>query len=241
MGYLKQKTIKGNTYLYQVESKRINGKPTTVNQRYIGPVSKILERPQDAEKSSRKRVLYSVADDYGMVALLYDLAVRLNLVGIIDSFVPKRCQGATVGMYMLIEAIKRVVAPTSTTELREWYKKTHLPKMTNIKASAFTAQNCWNNASKIKEEALEAIEDEILTKMLEEYDIDVANLIYDATNFFTYVDTKQESKLARRGHRESKRNDLRIEGLSLMVSPDFSIPLIHETYPGNMSDVRQFA
>jgi hypothetical protein len=157
MGYLKHKTIKGNTYLYQVESNRINGKPTIVNQKYIGPVSKLLETPQDAEKSSRKRVLYSVADDYGMVALLYDLAVRLNLVGIIYSFVPKRCQGVTVGMYILIEAIKRVVAPTSTTEPREWYMKTRLPKMTNIKASAFTAQNCLNNASNISEEALEDI------------------------------------------------------------------------------------
>ena len=85
------------------------------------------------------------------------------------------------------------------------------------------------------------MEDEILAKMLDVYDIDHSNLIYDATNFFTYIDTKQESKLARRGHCKSKRNDLRIVGLSLMVSPDFSIPLIHETYPGNMSDAKEFA
>jgi transposase len=113
--------------------------------------------------------------------------------------------------------------------------------MTNVKAPTFTSQNFWNNTSKVSEEALEAMDDEIISKMLSVYDIDFSNLIYDATNFFTYIDTKQESELAKRGHCKSKRNDLHIVGLSLMVSPDFSIPLIHETYPGNMNDAKQFA
>ncbi|MDR0622129.1 MAG: IS1634 family transposase [Deltaproteobacteria bacterium] len=241
MGSIKGKKINSNTYYYYVESKRINGKSKTVNQQYLGTAEKLLERARDTEKPLQERALYSVEYDYGMVTLLYDLAVRLDLVGIIDSFVPKRRQGASVGMYILIEAINRVVAPSSTTELQEWYKKTYLPCMTNLSASAFSAQNFWNNASKISEEALERIEDEILSKMLEVYNIDVTNLIYDATNFFTYIDTKQESQLAKRGHCKSKQNDLRVVGLSLMVSPDFSIPLIHETYPGNMNDAKQFA
>jgi transposase len=41
-------------------------------------------------------------------------------------------------------------------------------------------------------------------------------------------------------YNKEKRNDLRIVGLSLMVSPDFAIPLLHETYPGNRADAKEF-
>jgi transposase len=241
MGSFVTKEINGIEYCYHVESKRINGKPKLINQTYIGPVKKLLESAKGSSKSLQERALFSVEYEYGMVTLLYDLAVRLDLVGIIDSFIPKRCQGASIGSYIITEAINRVVAPSSTKELQEWYKKTYLSHLTGIEASAFTGQNFWNNAKKIEEDAIEEMEDAILYKALEVYDIDVSNLIYDATNFFTYVDTKQESELAKRGHCKSKRNDLRVVGLSLMVSPDYSIPLIHETYPGNRNDTKEFA
>jgi transposase len=224
-----------------VESKRINGKPTLVNQKYLGTEKQFLEQALNTDKSLQDRALHSATYEYGMVTLLHDLAVRLDLYGIIDSFVPKRCQGASVGAYIITEAISKVVAPSSTSGLQGWYKKTYLPCLTGIKASAFSGQNYWNNTSKISKDTLEAIEDAIISKMLDVYDIDVSNLIYDATNFFTYIDTKQPSELEKRGHCKSKRNDLRVVGLSLMVSPDFSIPLIHETYPGNMNDTKEFA
>jgi transposase len=50
-----------------------------------------------------------------------------------------------------------------------------------------------------------------------------------------------KSELAKRGHSKQKRNDLRIVGLALMVAPDFSIPLLHETYPGNRPDSKEFS
>ena len=65
-------------------------------------------------------------------------------------------------------------------------------------------------------------------------------MIYDATNFFSYINTKQESALAKRGHSKEKRNDLRIVGLSMMLSPDCNIPLLYDTYPGNTPDSKQF-
>jgi transposase len=241
MGSYVEKTINNIPYLYHVESKRINGKPTLVNQKCLGPVKRLLERSQDADKPLQERVLYSDVKEYGMVTLLYDLAVRLNLIDIIESFVPKRHQGASVGMYILIEAINRVVDPSSTSELEEWYENTYLPRITNIKSKAFSAQNFWNNVNKISEKALEGIENEIISKMLSAYNIDVSNIIYDATNFFTYIDTKKDSELAKLGHCKSKRNDLRIVGLALMISPDFSIPLIYEAYPGNTNDAKEFA
>jgi hypothetical protein len=66
---------------------------------------KMLDRAQGDENALQKRVLYSSVYDYGMVALLYDLAIRLDFVAIIDSFTPKPRQGASVGIYMVIEPI----------------------------------------------------------------------------------------------------------------------------------------
>ncbi|MDR1322567.1 MAG: IS1634 family transposase, partial [Gracilibacteraceae bacterium] len=137
--------------------------------------------------------------------------------------------------------INRAVAPSSTKGLGEWYANTCLPCLTGIRPTSFTPQNFWNNTSKISEANIEAIEDAILSKMLDVYDIDTSHLIYDATNFFTFIDTMQNCELPKRGHNKEKRNDLRIVAMSLMVSPDFSIPLIHETYPGNMHDTKEFA
>jgi transposase len=84
------------------------------------------------------------------------------------------------------------------------------------------------------------IEETVLKKMLETYNIDTTHIIYDATNFFTYIDTMQDCDVSKRGNSKQKRHDLRLVGLSLMVSPDFSIPLLHDTYPGNRHDAKEF-
>ena len=60
-------------------------------------------------------------------------------------------------------------------------------------------------------------------------------------NFFTYLNTSNLSTLGKRGNSKEKRVDLKIVGLSLMVSPDHNIPLFHETYPGNTNDAKQFS
>jgi len=65
-------------------------------------------------------------------------------------------------------------------------------------------------------------------------------LIYDATNFFTYIDTESDSTLPQRVHSKEKRGDLKIVGLSMMVSPDFNVPLFHDLYAGNQPDAKQF-
>ena len=49
------------------------------------------------------------------------------------------------------------------------------------------------------------------------------------------------SGLAKRGHDKAKRNDLKTVGLALLVTPDFSVPVLGETYPGNRGDSTQFS
>lgn len=239
MGSLIKKKNKSGIYYSYVESKRIDGKPKMVNMKYLGTAEAILEKACQAETPLQDRVLYSDVASFGDVALIYDIASRLGIVQIIDEVVPKRKQGASVGQYILTETVNRAVAPASTRKIEEWYSDTCLPYMTGIAPETFTPQNFWNNTH-INQQQIDSIEDAILRKVVSVYDIDVSHIIYDATNFFTYIDTMQESELSRRGHSKEKRNDLRIVGLSLMVSQDCSIPLLHETYPGNRPDSVQF-
>ena len=240
MGTIIKKKIKGINYYYYVESKRIDGKSRYVNQKYLGSADKLLKMVLESGKSLQEQVLYAHEVQFGSVALIYDIAMKLGVVDIIDSVVPKRKQGASVGMYILTAAINRAVAPTSKSGLKDWYEQTSLPYITGLKPNLFTAQNFWNNTD-ITIDQLRVIEDKLLKKTIDVFGIDIKSLIYDATNFFTYIDTMNSSELAKRGHDKAKRKDLRTVGLALMVTPDYSIPIISETYPGNRSDSIQFS
>ena len=239
MASIIKKTIKNHTYYYYVESKRIDGKPKPVNQKYLGTAEAILAKILNAGQPIDGIAQYSDVADFGAVMLIFDIAARLGITDIIDETIPKRKQEASVGTYILTAAINRATKPSSKNELAKWYSGTCLPMAMGFKPSVFTPQNFWNNTC-ISAEQVEQIDEAIVKKVIDAYKIDTTHIIYDATNFFTFIDTMNESKLAKRGHCKQKRNDLRIVGLSLMVSPDYSIPLLHDTYPGNDGDAKEF-
>jgi len=93
----------------------------------------------------------------------------------------------------------------------------------------------------IPEEAIEAVQDQLLPRLQRDFGVDPRILLYDTTNFFTFLATSNDrSRLAQRGHAKSKRHDLRLVGLALLVTRDFQVPLLHRTYPGNVPDVTLF-
>jgi transposase len=240
MGTIVHKPVKGYRYYYYVESARVNGKSKYVNQVYLGTAEKVREMAVAYKTPLQKKALYHIEKSFGAESLIYDIAMRQGIVQIIDDIVPKRKQGISVGMYCLIEAINRAISPTSTTGLQEWYCHTFLPVMTGIRTKLFTPQNFWNNTQCLTKGKLNEIEDMLLRRMLETYDIDTSHLIYDATNFFTYINTLTDNELAQRGHDKAKRDDLRTVGLALMIAPEYSIPLLYDVYPGNQADSREF-
>jgi len=142
---------------------------------------------------------------------------------------------------MLLAAINRAVKPESKNEFSDWYDKTILHIFfQQANKSSLSSHRFWYNMSLVNEEAIKAFEDEFTKLIVERYNLSTDCLIYDTTNFFTYIDTTTDTKLAKRGNSKQKRNDLKIVGLSMMVSPDFNVPLFHEVYPGNIFDANQF-
>ena len=229
-----------NVYYYYVESVRKGGKPTIANQKYLGTAAAVKAKIEASTESLQMNALYSDISQFGDIAFLYDIARKNDIVGLIDNVLPKRKQGASIGTYLLVEALNRATAPTSTVGLEKWYQDSCLPEILGFKPSAFTPQNFWNNTA-IPKEKLEQAEDALLKHLIKAYELDTSHIIYDATNFFTYIDTANEDcSQAQRGHSKEKRKDLRIVGLSMMIASDSGIPLLHDTYPGNRADSAEF-
>jgi len=93
----------------------------------------------------------------------------------------------------------------------------------------------------LDESTLAAIEDDITRQVVEGLNVDLRALFYDTTNFDTFLSSDNGSDLAQRGHAKSKRTDLRIVGLALLVSWDFHIPLFSRAYEGNQNDSVTFS
>lgn len=237
---LVKKTIKGKQYYYIVDSKRIDGKPKIVNQVYIGSVEAVIESLKESKAAVTP--VYSEVLDFGAIAALYDVAQRLDVVGRIDAIAPKRNQGLSVGTYLLIAAINRAVNPLAKAGIEKWYAGTILSKLIPVSKNQLDSRRFWDNMDRLSEDDMAAFEAGFVPFLIKEYQLDTKCLVYDATNFFTYINTSNEkSELAKRGHCKAKRNDLRIIGLSLMLSGEDEIPLFYETYEGNRPDSKQFA
>ena len=238
MASIIKKRKKGKDYYYAVQSARVDGKPRIVWQKYLGSVERIVEKlDQAAPPEPKEAILW----EFGGVAALLGIAQRIGVEQIIDRYVPKRSQGATVGQYMLLAAINRALAPKSKVQIGDWYATTILKKLWRHKTETFSSQRFWDHMGALDQEAIAAIENEITGKVVKEFDVDLSVLCYDTTNFFTFIDTfNDRCELPQRGHSKAKRHDLRIVGLALMVSRAFHIPLLHRTYQGGINDVSQF-
>jgi len=93
---------------------------------------------------------------------------------------------------------------------------------------------------RITEDHIQQFQQQMTHRLIERFQLDLRSLIYDATNFFTYINTRTPSKLPQRGHNKQKRTDLRQVSLGLLVSADFHVPLFHTVYAGNIHDSVEF-
>ena len=241
MAYLKLKTIKSKKYYYAVECKRINGKPRTVNQIYLGTVEQLLTLKQKADTPQKPQEVAVL--EFGIVAACYGIAQKLNIVQLIDHLIPKRKQGLSVGEYLLIAAISRAVKDISKRACWAWVQQTCLPRLMNyqLRKHDLSSQRFWDHMDKVPVSLIAEMEKAISQRVIELYGLDLHFLIYDTTNFYTYIDTfNDRSQLAQRGKNKQKRYDLRQVNLALAVTRDFHIPLFHKLYEGNRPDSTSF-
>jgi len=173
----------------------------------------------------------------GDVGALIWVAEQLDLVGQIDRACPGvgAQGGPTVGELAVAVAIQRACAPGPKRELGEFLDGS-LPRLSCLPGAAFTGQAFHRVAQQVTNEQLEQAQVAIAKAAVGRFELSADVLAFDTTNFDTHIDTRTPGDLARRGHAKSKRSDLRVVGLGLLVSETGHVPLLYRTYPGNASD-----
>ena len=244
MASITKKVIRGKVYYYARECQRVNGKPKIVWQKYLGRVEDIVAavvRPATpAPMPVGGGEGWTV--ELGGVAALYDLCRRLDLQGASTATCP-----SVRGTYRWapISWWRRSIgasSPAARPASAEWFEATALRRLVTIKPSQLSSQRFWDNMDRVNEEAIRAIEAELTSRAVREFDLDLRRLLFDATNFFTFIDTFNERpRLAQRGKSKEGRAALRIVGVALLVTADFHVPLLHTTYAGNQHDASTFA
>jgi transposase len=236
-----KKTIRGKLYYYARECRRVDGKPKIVWQKYLGKAEDIVAAVGQPQPPT---LVSTVVTEFGAVAALFDLAQRLRLVEHIDRHVPPRRgpAGPSLGTYLLVAALNRIVEPRSKAKIAGWFEGTVLRRLLDFRPEQLTSQRFWDQMDRVSAEAIVAIERDLTVHLVKEFALDIRAVLFDATNFFTFIDTFNERcTLAQRGHSKEGRAALRIVGLALLVTADFHIPLCHHTYPGNQTDSPTFA
>jgi transposase len=233
------KRIGGQTYYYLREVARVGGKPKIVAQRYLGRAADIQAAVSGATVvPDRTRHLA-----FGDLAAAWGVIRRLGVVEIIDELVGSRRSdaAASVGTYLALATVNRVVAPCSKLAFADWWQTTAGDRWVRLPAGALDHRRFWDAMDALDPQAVRQAERAIMARMVAAYGVDVSGLVLDMTNFATWVDSANaRNSIARRGKSKQHRADLRLVGLGLIVSTDGGVPLVSHPYPGNRPDVTQF-
>ncbi len=242
MASLYPKKIGGKTYWYLREMARVDGRPKMVSERYLGTAAEIaaaVEAREAAIVPERTRHLA-----FGDVAAVWGMLQKLDVAGAVDEVAGTRPAGLplSVGTYLALAALNRVVAPCSKLGFERWWKTTAADRFTKIGASALDHRRFWDAMHAVTLEQLEEISQAIALRIVDLYRLDCSSVALDMTNFATFIDTANgKAPVAQRGKAKQKRADLRLVGLGLVVTRDGGIPLTWHAYPGDRPDVTQFA
>jgi transposase len=256
MASLQARRVKGHTYWHIVESRRVNGKPRPVPIAYLGKADTLLARLAACETLKIRSL------SHGHVAALWHRAQQLDLAGIIDRELlssgrrisgpglsaakpwqaPVKNDGLTVGQTLALAGIGRACHATSKRGFAGWACTTTLGELTGFDIEPLSSQHFWDQMDQVPVECIARIESEIVKRILPELDSPLDTLLFDATNFFTFIDsTNAHCALPARGHNKQKRHDLRQVGIALLCSRQSGIPLFHRTYGGEVADATCFA
>jgi transposase len=227
------------TYYYLVESARVDGKPRIVSQQYLGTAEEVTDKLSGGSAGQPVRCQYK---QFGSLAAVWSVVERIGVMEIIDEVVPRRTDAAaSVGTYLTLACVNRIVAPCSKLGFADWWATTAGPRWLKLPAAALDHRRFWKAMDRLTEADLATIETQLSARIVAEYGLDLSGLVLDMTNFATYIDSgNDKAPIAQRGKAKQKRTDLRLIGLGLVVTRDGSIPLLSHTYPGDRPDVTQF-
>jgi|WetSurMetagenome_2_1015567.scaffolds.fasta_scaffold74832_1 transposase len=238
MERLEAKQVHGQTYYYYSKWAWVDGKCRRVWQKYLGKLENIAKAIDGVGPAP----LYAEVFQWGLPTALWRQCEIAQVVREVNRLCPKRDQGLSAGDYIAIAAINRAICPHSKRSMWEWFSKTVLlrqfPEATEAMLSS---QRFWDHMDRIHGDAVRSIWSGILRGVAKEVDFDMSSVLYDGTNFYTFIDTfNLRCEIAKRGKNKQGRDNLRQVSYALFCSADGHIPLFFDVYEGSRNDAKQF-
>jgi len=238
MERLETKEIHGQTYYYYSKWGWVEGKCRRVWQKYLGKLENIVK----AVEGNGPAPLYAEVFQWGLPTALWKEGEHANVVDEVNALCPKRGQGLSTGAYIAIAAFNRAIWASSKRSMWEWFSQTALMRyFPQANKETLTSQRFWDHMDRIDAETAPAIWQNIIRGVVEREKIDLSSLLYDGTNFYTFIDTFNiRCELPERGKNKQGRSNLRQVSFALFCCRDGHMPLFYDVYEGNRNDTRQF-
>jgi transposase len=238
MAHFHVKKKKGRPYLYVREIARVDGKPKVVSQIYIGSPARVADLASGTEKGPVKIKV----EEFGALWLAQQMDQDIELAGIVDNIVPRAARetGPTIGEYFLYCVWNRMVEAVSKNKISRWYGRTAVQQIRPVDIGELTSERYWEKWDRVSEKALQKIAQTFFKRIWQLESPNADCLLFDTTNYYTFLASDTQSDLARRGKSKDGRHHLRQIGLGLLVARDSRLPLYYSVYPGNVHDSKHF-
>jgi transposase len=238
MQRLEAKTINGRTYYYFSHWGWKNGKCRRLRQQYLGKAEDIAHAVQGVGPTPQ----YAEVLDWGLPLALWQEATRAQVVGQVDQLCPKRAQGLSTGDYIRLASVNRAYDPVSKQAMWDWLSRTCLVRVwPQASAAQITSQRFWDHMDRIPPATAQAIWQQLIAAVLQREQIELSQIGYDGTNFYTFIDTfNLRCQVAKRGKNKQGRCNLRQVSYALFCSTDGHLPLFYDVYEGNRNDAKEF-
>jgi transposase len=268
------RTVNGHTYYYLQRTWREKLDPTATGKTrgsgksrvrtekiYLGSAASILKKLQE----NPRKAIEARHRSFGFVMAIYQTALDIGLVDLLQQHFPGTCYGVCNWLYFLLPMINRLESATSKEKMGSWSVSTVLPTVLQFDPGQLDSNSFWYATDEfISERALRdrrkktpdledrlfvgledrlfnQIEEKLATTLQQQFDLSWNVIVYDTTNFFTYFEEPLRSRLARSGHNKAYRHHMKQVGLALCVEKEWGIPLFHRVYRGNSHDSKTFA
>jgi hypothetical protein len=228
MAHLYKKIKKGHEYFYIRETQRVYGKPTTINQVYLGTADKVQAALGKGGFSPK---------EFGSVFALNELDRAVDLAGIINEILPpkKRVRGPSLGELVYYATLNRAIAPTSKRQLASWYETTDIQRIRPLRLESLNSQNFWNHWDRISDSDLDKIKTAFFKKVNSLLPAQKHRLIIEATNIsaapkpapFPAMPEADQEFLAEHFPEQQL-------GLALVSEGSAGIPLFYQSFSGGL-------
>jgi transposase len=238
MAHFHIKKKKGRPYLYIREIARVDGKPKVISQVYIGSPEKVraLTGAQAPDVHTLK------VEQFGALWLAWQIDRDVDLCGIIDRVITRadRETGPTVGEYFLYCVWNRMVEAVSKNKIVQWYQRTAIQHIRPVDLNELTSKRFWEKWDRVTESDLQQIARAFFERIWQVESPAADCLLFDTTNYYTFMASHTPSELAQRGKNKEGRHNLRQIGLGLLVARNSRLPIYYSVYPGNLHDSKHF-